>query len=65
MGRQGQQRGQTSRHDSTTGRLRACGPDIPAVMGTGTGTSAISDGDAITVDGTRGRVTRGARGARG
>ena len=31
---------------------------IPAVMGTGTGTSAIADGETITVDGTRGRVTR-------
>jgi len=35
---------------------------IPAVMGTGTGTSAIADGEAITVDGTRGRVTRASAG---
>ena len=31
---------------------------IPAIMGTGTGTTAITDGETITVDGTRGRVTR-------
>ena len=30
---------------------------IPAVMGTGTGTSALTDGQLVTVDGTRGRVT--------
>ncbi|KOX17011.1 PEP/pyruvate-binding domain-containing protein [Nocardiopsis sp. NRRL B-16309] len=30
---------------------------IPAVMGTGTGTTTISDGDRITVDGGTGRVT--------
>ncbi|MDF1489704.1 PEP/pyruvate-binding domain-containing protein [Tessaracoccus caeni] len=33
---------------------------IPAVMGTRTGTTAIADGQLITVDGTRGRVTVGA-----
>ncbi len=31
---------------------------IPAIMGTGLGTSAITDGETITVDGTRGHVTR-------
>lgn len=31
---------------------------IPAVMGTGTGTLVIIDGQKITVDGTRGRITR-------
>ncbi|WP_372700019.1 PEP/pyruvate-binding domain-containing protein [Arthrobacter sp. JSM 101049] len=35
---------------------------IPAVMGTGTGTSAITDGEAITVDGGRGIVTSAPRG---
>jgi phosphohistidine swiveling domain-containing protein len=30
---------------------------IPAVMGTGTGTSTLTDGQLVTVDGTRGRVT--------
>jgi pyruvate,water dikinase len=30
---------------------------IPAVMGTGTGTSTLSNGQLVTVDGTRGRVT--------
>ena len=34
---------------------------IPAVMGTGTGTAAIADGEKVTVDGTRGRVTRAAQ----
>ena len=29
---------------------------IPAVMGTGTGTSALTDGVLVTVDGSRGRV---------
>ena len=31
---------------------------IPAVMGTANGTTAIRDGETITVDGARGRVTR-------
>ena len=31
---------------------------IPAVMGTGIGTRNIADGERITVDGARGRVTR-------
>jgi pyruvate,water dikinase len=31
---------------------------IPAVMGTGTGTLVISDGETVSVDGTHGRVTR-------
>lgn len=30
---------------------------IPAVMGTRTGTTTIADGQLITVDGTRGRIT--------
>jgi len=30
---------------------------IPAVMGTGTGTSALTDGQLVTVDGARGLVT--------
>lgn len=30
---------------------------IPAVMGTGTGTSTLTDGQLVTVDGTTGRVT--------
>jgi phosphohistidine swiveling domain-containing protein len=30
---------------------------IPAVMGTATGTSTLTDGQLVTVDGTRGRVT--------
>jgi rifampicin phosphotransferase len=30
---------------------------IPAVMGTGTGTSTLTDGQLVTVDGTSGRVT--------
>ena len=30
---------------------------IPAVMGTGTGTTALTDGQLVTVDGTTGRVT--------
>jgi rifampicin phosphotransferase len=30
---------------------------IPAVMGTGTGTSVLRDGQRVTVDGDRGRVT--------
>ena len=30
---------------------------IPAVMGTGNGTSALTDGQRVTVDGTHGRVT--------
>ena len=30
---------------------------IPAVMGTGTGTTALTDGELVTVDGTTGRVT--------
>ena len=30
---------------------------IPAVMGTGTGTTAIADGQRVTVDGTHGRIT--------
>ena len=30
---------------------------IPAVMGTGTGTSTLNDGQLVTVDGTSGRVT--------
>ncbi len=30
---------------------------IPAVMGTGRGTSVLSDGQLVTVDGTSGRVT--------
>lgn len=34
---------------------------IPAVMGTGTGTAVITDGEKVTVDGTRGRVTRAAQ----
>ncbi len=36
---------------------------IPAVMGTGNGTAVISDGEQVTVDGTRGRITRAARAA--
>ncbi|WP_029145184.1 PEP/pyruvate-binding domain-containing protein [Microbacterium luticocti] len=31
---------------------------LPAVMGTGNGTTAIADGERVRVDGTRGRVTR-------
>jgi phosphohistidine swiveling domain-containing protein len=31
---------------------------IPAVMGTGTGTSVLADGERVTVDGGTGRVTR-------
>ncbi|MFI6575307.1 PEP/pyruvate-binding domain-containing protein [Nocardiopsis sp. NPDC050513] len=31
---------------------------IPAVMGSGTGTTALVDGDRVTVDGSTGRVTR-------
>ncbi|GAA1469320.1 PEP-utilizing enzyme [Nocardiopsis exhalans] len=31
---------------------------IPAVMGTGTGTSVLTDGDVVTVDGGSGRITR-------
>ncbi|WP_394329352.1 PEP-utilizing enzyme [Nocardiopsis sp. CNR-923] len=31
---------------------------IPAVMGSGTGTTALVDGDRVTVDGSAGRVTR-------
>ncbi|GAA3870916.1 PEP/pyruvate-binding domain-containing protein [Tessaracoccus defluvii] len=34
---------------------------IPAVMGTGSGTTAIVDGETVTVDGTCGCVTRAAR----
>ncbi|WP_344784940.1 PEP/pyruvate-binding domain-containing protein [Microbacterium kribbense] len=33
---------------------------LPAVMGTGTGTAVLTDGELITVDGARGRVTRAA-----
>jgi pyruvate,water dikinase len=36
---------------------------IPAVMGTGNGTAVISDGENVTVDGTRGRITRAAQAA--
>ena len=36
---------------------------IPAVMGTGTGTTALTDGQLVTVDGTSGRVTAGVAGA--
>ncbi|GAA1876366.1 hypothetical protein GCM10009715_23800 [Paeniglutamicibacter psychrophenolicus] len=36
---------------------------IPAVMGTGNGTAVISDGEKVTVDGTRGRITRAAQAA--
>lgn len=36
---------------------------IPAVMGTGTGTAVISDGEKVTVDGTRGRITRAVQAA--
>jgi pyruvate,water dikinase len=32
---------------------------LPAVMGTGDGTSVLVDGETVTVDGTTGRVTRG------
>ncbi|WP_309127161.1 PEP/pyruvate-binding domain-containing protein [Microbacterium sp.] len=31
---------------------------LPAIMGTGDGTRVLSDGDAVTVDGSTGRVTR-------
>jgi rifampicin phosphotransferase len=33
---------------------------IPAVMGTGTGTTTLTDGQLVTVDGSTGRVTASA-----
>ena len=38
---------------------------IPAVMGTGTGTKILSDGQLVTVDGTSGRVTAAVSGRHG
>ncbi len=38
---------------------------LPAVMGTGRGTVVIADGDLVTVDGSRGRVSRATQPAQG
>ena len=38
---------------------------IPAVMGTGTGTKILSDGQLVTVDGNSGRVTAAVSGRHG
>lgn len=46
--------GSTASHAAIVAREQG----IPAIMGTGTGTSVIRDGETITVDGTRGRVVR-------